>query len=94
MAFVESIRRDFGNALHSADHFLTDGVVPVQQVQQLVIVRSAGVVLTHVDFLPDDALLLLNCFGSEVRRRNEMKQHPQVLFKPVSAVKVITGYIG
>ena len=94
MAGVEDFRCDFRDALNGSDDFFTDRVITIQQLQQTVVVGSTGVVLPHMNFLPDDALFLSDRLLGEIRRGDKMKQKTQVLFEQPRAVKIIRRHIG
>ena len=94
MTGIQHLRRDLRDALDASDDLLTDRMMPVQQLQQTVVVGRARVILAHVDLLPDDPLLLLYRLFGEIGGGDKVQQEAQVLFKQPRAVKIVGRHIG
>ena len=94
MAGIQHLRRDFRDALDASDDLLTDRMMPIQQLQQTVVVGRAGVILTHVDFLADDPLLLLYRLLREIGGGDKVQQQAQVFFEQPCAVEIVRRHIG
>ena len=89
MALIQGVRRNLGNGLLRADHLYPDGVCLIQRLQQHIIDGQVRVVLSHADFLGDNALLLTHALLCKIGHGYKGQQGAQIFRKPVGPLEVI-----
>ena len=89
MAELQSIGRNFLDALNCARDVISYGVVLVHDAEQVFHHGRVRAVLVHFDLLRDDAALFLDALVCKIPGRDHAKEDLEILFQMLRALDVV-----